>query len=168
MTDKKHKAVHGAALSFLCLLVATASGCMTSFESRFFSKFSLNELVKRNESVLGLNCSGGGAGSGGISMGTGGVGKNQSHFSRTESMACQIADATQFDEAKIIQTLKQTVVQDLGASKAEIIKDDSREGNSFSLQYTLERIAGRVQISGARSGNFYTLTADLVEKNSAK
>jgi len=32
---------------------------MTSFESRFFDKFSLNELVKRSESVIGLNCSGG-------------------------------------------------------------------------------------------------------------
>lgn len=154
-------------VSFLCLFFAIASGCMTSFESRFFSKFSLNELVKRNESVLGLNCSAG-TGGGGMSMGAGGVGKNQSNFRRTESMGCQIADAAQFDESKLIQALKQSVEQDLGASKAEIIKDESREANDFSLQYTLERIAGRVEISGRRSGNFYTLTADLEEKNSAK
>lgn len=141
---------------------------MTSFESRFFSKFSLNELVKRNESVIGLNCSGGSAGGGGISMGTGGVSKNQSNFTRTESMGCQIADATQFDEAKLIQALKQTVEQDLGASKAEIVKSESREANSFSLQYTLEKIAGRLEISGTRSGNFYILKADLQEKKSAK
>ncbi|HEX6649673.1 MAG TPA: hypothetical protein VF075_09040 [Pyrinomonadaceae bacterium] len=162
-----NKTLVGLTLSFLCLLVATAGGCMTAFESRFFDKFSLNELVKRNASVVGLNCSSG-AGGGGMSMGAGGIGKDHSHFSRTESMGCQIADATQFDESKLIQALKQTIEQDLGASKAEIVKSDSREANSFSLQYTLEKIAGRVEISGTRSGNFYTLKADLEEKNSAK
>src|SRR5262245_53562003 len=147
MKHKKHKTIHGAALFFLCVFVA-GSSCMTPFESRFFAKFSLNELVKRNESGVGLNCSGGSAGGGGMSMGTGGIGKNQSNFRRTESMGCQIADASQFDEAKLIQTLKENIEQDLGASKAEIIKSDSREASSFSLQYTLEKIAGRVEISG--------------------
>ncbi len=141
---------------------------MTSFQSRFFSKFSLNELVKRNENVIGLNCPGGSAGGGGISMGAGGIGKDQSNLRRTESMGCQIAGATQFDEGKLIHALKQIIEQDLGASKAEIIKSESREANSFSLQYTLEKIAGRVEISGKRSGNFYTLTADLEEKSSAR
>jgi len=141
---------------------------MTSFESRFFDKFSLNELVKRSESVIGLNCSGGSAGGGGISMGAGGIGKNQSNLRRTESIGCQIADATQFDEGKLIQALKQIVEQDLGTNKAVIIKSESREANNFSLQYTLEKIAGRVEISGKRSGNFYTLTADLQEKSSAR
>jgi hypothetical protein len=72
------KAVLFAAL----FLVAGCTAYMSSFQSPFFFKFSLRELVQRIESNGGLNCSAGGAGGGGggMSTGLGGIGRKGSSF----------------------------------------------------------------------------------------
>jgi hypothetical protein len=151
-------------LTFLAL----ASGCATfvsSFQSSFFSKFSLQELVQRNKStgVCAAVASGGGGG-GGIGTGSGGIGMKQSSFQRSESFSCQLRDPDQFDETKFIQALKQAVESDLEKSKAKIMREDFGPAG-FYFEYSHVDINGRVEISGRLSpGNHYTLHADLHEK----
>ena len=157
----------GAAILITLLLGA---GCMiltSSFESRFFSNFSLKDLVQRNESIGGLKCSAGGGDGGGISAGAGGVGaigKGGSNFHKGESLSCLISE--QFDEAKFIHALKESVEKDLGESKGKIVSSENPDANRFSFEYALENFKGRVEISGTRSpGNYYSLSAVVDEKN---
>src|SRR6266850_5434880 len=140
-----------AALFGVLLLLSGCTSYMSSFQSPFFFKFSLQELVLRNKSSSGLNCSpGGGGGGGGIGTGTGGIGRNESSFSKGESFSCQMTDAEQFDEAKFIQRLKQSVETDLDESKAKIISSENLDGTSFYFEYAFKDIRGRVEISGRK------------------
>jgi hypothetical protein len=151
------------------------TGCVSfifPFQSSFFSRFSLPELLERNKSQSGLNCSsragGGGGGGGG---GSGGIGMRESHSSKSESFSCQIAgDTDKFDEGRLIKSLKQSVEADLNESKAKIISSGSPEANSFYFEYSIDNTKGRVEISGKNdSGNLYTLSAILDEtKGEAK
>lgn len=152
------------------VLPALAVACMSVFQSSFSSAFSLRELVQKNQSNSGLNCSGSGGaggGGGGISAGAGGVGGNSS-FHKGESFACQISDAEQFVEAKFIQALKQSVEKDLDASQARIVSNKNEDATRFAIEYTVRNTFGRVEISGTRSGGFYSLEAQLDEKNNTK
>jgi hypothetical protein len=82
-----------------------------------------------------------------------------------ESFSCKMTDAEQFDEAKFIQALKQSVEIDLNKSKTRIVSSDYLDATSFYFEYALEDIKGRVEISGRKiPGNYYTLKADLDEK----
>ena len=151
----------------LMLLTVTACiGCTSLFQSSFSSAFSLKELVQRNQSNTGLNCSGsGGAGGGGagIASGAGGLGGNSS-FSKAEGFTCQISDAAQFNEAKFIQTLKESVEKDLDASQARITSSKNADATRFSIEYTVGKTAGRVEVSGTRSGGYYSLQSQVGEK----
>jgi hypothetical protein len=156
-------------IAFVVLLSLAVAGiaCMSVFQSSFSSKFSLQELVQRNQINNGLNCPGSGA-SGGIGTSGGGFGQKESSFHKGESCSCQISDADQFDEAKFIQALKESVEKDLDASKAKITSSKNPDANRFSIEYTLGDTAGRVEISGTRSAASYSLQAQLNEKNDAK
>ena len=152
----------------LLLFGAGCSAYMASLQSSFFSKFSLRDLVERNESTAGLNCSqsAGGGGGGGASFGTGGVGQKESNFSRLESLSCQIRDAEAFDEPKFIQALKASVEQDLKDSKATIVSSKKTDATSFQLEYALSNVKGTIDISATRGPDrFYTLSANLNEKS---
>lgn len=157
------------AISLLVLLVFGA-GCgansMYLFQSEFFSNFSLRGLVDRNESRAGLNCSAeDGAGGGGMSAGTGAVGKKESNFSKAESLACQISDAELFDEVKFFQALKRSIEQDLDSKKGTIVTKNS-DATSFDLEYALNDTTGTLKISVQKGPmSFYTLKADLREKS---
>ena len=161
------------AIRLFIVLVLFGAGCssyMYSLQSSFFSNFSLRELVDRNESSAGLNCSDGGngpgTGGGGMSVGTGGVGKQGSNFSKLESIACQISDAELFDEVKFIHALKVIVEQDLDAQKATIVSSKNPDATSFDLEYTLNEVTGTIKISAQKGPmSFYTLKADLREKS---
>lgn len=147
------------------LLGAGCTAYMSSFQSSFFSHFSLRELVERNKSHGGLNCSASGGG-GGMGGGTGSVGRKESHFHKVETFSCQINDdsAEQFDEGGFIAALKQSVETDLNQSKAKIGSDKLDE-RSFILEYTLEDVRGRVEISGRKDmGNYYSLKAEVDER----
>jgi len=155
------------------LLLFLAIGCtayMSSFTTPFFAKFSLKELVQRNNTHGPLNCSaggGGGGGGGGSSIGTGGgaIGRNQSNFHKSESFSCQLRDADQFDEASFIQSLKESVETDLHRIDAKVLRTDKPDVAGFLLEYSAGDITGRVKISGIKyPGNYYTLNADLEEK----
>lgn len=153
------------AISLLMLFGAGCSAYMYSLQSSFFSKFSLRELVDRNQSSAGLNCSAGGGG-GGMSAGTGGVGKQESNFSKLEGIACQISDAELFDEVKFIEALKVIIEQDLEANKATVVSSKSPDATSFDLEYALNEVTGTIKISAKKGPmRFYTLEADLREKS---
>jgi len=148
------------------VLPLLAVACMSVMQSSFYSAFSLKELVQRNQSSSGLNCSGsGGAGGGGGGIATGAGGSSGNfNFHKGEGLGCQISDAEQFVEARFIQALKESVEKDLDANKAKITSSKNPEANSFSVEYTLGDTAGRVEISGTRSAGYYSLQAQLDEK----
>ncbi|HUS09628.1 MAG TPA: hypothetical protein VMZ30_04105 [Pyrinomonadaceae bacterium] len=157
--------VSKAALVTALLLGAGCIAYTSSFQSSFFSRFSLRELVERNKSHRGLNCSTSGGG-GGVGGGTGSVGRKESHFHKVETFSCQINDdsAEQFDEGGFIAALKQSVEADLNHSKAKI-GSDKLDARSFYFEYTVEDVRGRVEISGRKDmGNYYSLKADVDEK----
>lgn len=159
-----------AILLFVTLLFGACCGAvMRSFQSSFFSKFSLRELVDRSESRAGLECStgGDGPGGGGMSMGMGGVGKEGSNFSRVDSIACQISDAELFDEAKFIESLKASVEQELNANNGKIISSKNSDASSFDLEYSVsDNVTGTLKISATKGPmRYYTLKADLNEKS---
>jgi hypothetical protein len=148
------------------VLPMLAFACMSVFQSSFYSAFSLKELVQKNQSNSGLNCSGSGGaggGGGGIASGAGGLGGNSS-FHKGESLACQISDAEQFVEAKFIQALKESVEKDLDASKAKITSNKNGDPTHFAIEYTVGNTFGRVEISGTRSAGYFSLQAQLNEK----
>ena len=149
----------------LLIAVTACIGCIFVFQSSFSSTFSLQELVQRNQSNSGLNCSGSGGaggGSGGIATVAGGVGENSFH--KGESFSCQISDADRFDETKFIQALKESVEKDLDASQAKITSNKSPDPTHFAIEYTMGNTAGRIEISGTRSAGYYSLQAQLDEK----
>ena len=158
--------VRKAALTALVLVAMGCTAYMSSFQSSFFSRFSLKELVQRTKSHGSLNCSSGtGGGGGGMRSGVGGIGRKGAHFHKGEGLSCQMTDDEQFDEAKFIQALKQSVETDLDESKARIVSSDNLDATSFYFEYALEDIKGRVEISGRKGpGKYYTLKADLDEK----
>ena len=153
-------------LLLVVLLALTAGGiaCMSLFQSSFYSAFSLKELVQRNQSNSGLNCSGG-AGGGGGGIGAGAVGSHgNGTFHKGESLACQISDAGQFVEARFIQALKESVEKDLNANQAKITSNTNPDLSRFAIEYTVGSSFGRVEISGARTAGYYSLAAQVDEK----
>ena len=154
----------------LVLTVLVGAGCYTagvSSQSSFFTKFSLRELFAKNEFSAGLDCSET-SGGGGMSMGSGAVGKEQSNFSRLDTIACQITDAERFDEAKFLDALHESIVKDLSSYKATILGNNNRKPDerSFKLLYGLSDVSGSVEVLATRGpARFYTLKADLHEKS---
>jgi hypothetical protein len=156
-----------ARVAFVVLPVF-AVACMSVFQSSFYSAFSLKELVQKNQSNSGLNCTGSGGaggGGGGISAGAGGLGGGGSNFHKGESLACQISDAEQFVEARFIQILKESVEKDLDASQAKIVSSKNPDARHFAIEYTVSNSFGRIEISGTRSAGYYSLEAQLDEKS---
>lgn len=155
-------------LPITILLAAVCFACVSVFQSSFSSRFSLEELVKRNQPNSGLNCStGGGGGSGsGIGTGAGGIGGTQSTFHKGESFSCQISDAAQFDEAGFLQALKATVEKDLTANDAKITSSNNTDATRFSVDYVMGSTSGRLEISGTRvPGGYYSFNSTLNEKS---
>ena len=148
------------------VLPLLAVACMSVMQSSFYSAFSLKDLVQRNQSSSGLNCSGSGdagGGGGGIATGAGGSSGNF-NFHKGEGLACQISDAEQFVEARFIQALKESVEKDLDASQAKITSSKNPDATRFAIEYTVGDTFGRVEISGTRSAGYYSLQAQLDEK----
>ena len=77
---------HRAIATALLITALFGAGCrahMSSVQSQFFIKFSLRELFAKNEFSAGLDCSET-SGGGGMSMGTVGVGIEESNFTRLD------------------------------------------------------------------------------------
>ena len=158
-----HRAI-ATALLITALFGAACGAHMSSIQSQFFIKFSLRELVAKNEFSAGLDCSET-SGGGGMSMGTAGVGKQGSTFTRLDTVACQITGPEIFDEAKFIEALRESVLKDLLEYKATVVGQNT-DGKSFVLQYGLTDVAGTLKVSGTRGpARFYTLEANLDEES---
>jgi len=153
---------------FLALLM-TSNGCkalMNFSSSSFFSNFSLEELVKKNQSPSGMICAQGGMGGGGGGFSS--VGRKQSSSNRSLSFSCQIR-ATSFDDAAFIASLKADVEQEIIRSGAKIMNQGSSDPAGFYLEYSEGDIQGRISIGGKKSGaNYYSLEASLAEKTGAE
>ncbi len=140
---------------------------MFSQETSFFSEFSLRELVEKNQSFMGLDCSVSGGGLGG-GTGGGGLGRREFHSHKAESFFCRLKaeEAGHFDEAGLLALLRREVEKRITESGAEIIGQGNPDINSFYFAYTLGNIRGRVEVSGGNiAGNNYSLAADLEEKS---
>jgi hypothetical protein len=102
-------------------LLLTSNGCkalMNFSSSSFFSNFSLEELVKKNQSPSGMICAKGGMGGAGIRVSS--VGRKQSSSNKSSSFSCQISAAS-FDEAAFIASLKADVEKEIIRSGAKIM-----------------------------------------------
>jgi hypothetical protein len=86
-----------------------------------------------------------------------GASGKQASFHRSESCSCRIADVDQFDEAKFIQTLKESVEKDLGGTGAKIVKSINSDARTFFVDFLLDDTTGHLQISGTQTSA--TLTA---------
>jgi hypothetical protein len=137
---------------------------MRSLQSSFSSKFSLRELVERNKSRSGLDCSSGGAGGGG---GGGSRSGKEFRLHKSESFSCRLSDsAEKFDEASFIAALKRDVEGDLRESGAKITDSGSPTASNFYFEYEQELGRGRVEITGRTiRDNYYSLNADLEERD---
>jgi hypothetical protein len=141
---------------------------MTSQGSSFFSKFSIQELVEKNASRSGLDCSaGGGGGGGGIGSSGGGFGfggrEYQSH--KGESCSCHLSGKGEgFDEAGFIAVLRREVEGEITDSGTKITNSASQAVSSFFIEYASGDVRGRVKVTGRRiADGYYSLEADLDE-----
>lgn len=156
-------------LMFMTLLIAPliGNGCTRVFmnlsSTSFLSNFSLEDLVKKNSSPSGQLCAGGGMGGGGGTFSSAGHGRSSSH--KSTSFSCQIKSSGEsgFDEAAFLASLKVDVEKEIGTSGAKVVGEESSGPAGFYFEYIQQDIRGRVEISGKKSGSFYTLEAKLIE-----
>lgn len=148
-------------------MVSTSLACVFSKESPFFAKFSMADLVTANKSMGGVVCDPVGGGGGGIGSRSGGfgLGGTRFHSQKTEAFACRLQSGTlpSADEEQLIASLRKRVEDSLRTYGANIKESGSRDSHSFYLSYAIEDIQGRIQVSGKRSADFYTLQANLEE-----
>jgi hypothetical protein len=150
-------------------IIGTHEACIMSPESPFFAKFSMQDLVIRSKSIAGIVCdpAGGGGGGGGIGSRVGGLGKGGMHFQshKSDSFACRLQSGSlpSADEEQLIASLRKQVEDALRTCGANINESGSRDSHSFYFSYAIKDIQGRIQVSGKRSVDFYTLQAVLEE-----
>jgi len=153
-------------LSFALLCVSCLSGPQTTF----YSKFSVRELVERNQSAAGFRCDvpagGGGGKDENIVSSSGGIsGRTQFSAHKGDSLACALKSEENFDEQRLFAALKLDTERVLRASGAQISESGSAKPVGFYFAYTASNVRGRIQISGSRIGNqYYDVHADLEEQ----
>jgi hypothetical protein len=148
----------------VCFALLNAS-CMWSNETSFFSNFSIRQLVERSNSSAGLTCDPMVGGGGGVGSRAGGIGMGGTRFNshKSESFACRLKSNEALDETRFFSALKIDVERALHDTGAQITETGS-SGASFYFVYALEKVRGRVQVSGTRIGtDYYDLHADLDE-----
>ncbi len=107
-------------------------------QNKFLSQISLEDIVKKNEVLLGLTTLGGGGGSGG----GGGIIGDEINYSRNSSLsfAYKLENDKDFNQAKIITTLKNDIENCLKQNHLKITKLDY---SSPSSQY-LRQLRGKM------------------------
>ena len=151
-------------LLILTALLPASNGCkalMNFSSSSFASNFSLEELVKNNQSPSGIICARNGLGGGSNTVTSSGV--NHSSRSTSSSFSCQIGSAS-FDETGFIASLKTGLENEIRSSGAKIITAGSSSPAEFYFEYSEGDIHGRISIGGKRARDFYSLEASLDEK----
>lgn len=155
-------------LLILMALLPGSNGCkplMGISSSSFLSRFSLGELMKRNQSPAAILCVKGGMGGGENSIGS--ASRKQSSIRKSSSFACQIGSAA-FDESGLMASLKTDLENELTGSGARIIGQGSSGPAGFYLEYSEGDIHGRINIEGKRARDYYSLEASLDEKREGR
>jgi len=150
------------ALAVLC--ASCGGGQVTSF----YSKFSVRELVERNQKATGFRCDmpAGGGGNGGMdsSYGGGGFGKANFSANRGDSLVCVLKPDQTVDEDLLLAELKRDTETVLKANGMQIVESGSARPASFYFTYAARNVRGRIQVSGRRIGNqYYDVHAELAE-----
>ena len=150
------------------LLLLTFSGCkalMNFSSSSFFSNFSPEALVKKNQSPSGMISAKGAMG--GVGGGTYSVGHKQSSSNKSSSFSCQISAAS-FDEAAFIASLKADVEKEIIYSGAKITNQGGSDRAGFYFEYDEGDSHCHIGIVGKIGPNYYSLESSLEEKSEAK
>ena len=134
--------------------------------SSFLSGFSLEQLVKSNQSPSGMLCAKGGMGGDGNRIGS--VGRNGTSNSVSSSFSCHLSDAdgNSFDEAAFITSLKMDLERKITDSGATIKGQGGPDASGFYFEYAERNIHGRITINGKMStGGYFSLFANVSEKS---
>jgi hypothetical protein len=134
-----------------------------SKESPFFQEFSILELLARNASHVGLDCSEGGNGNGFSVQDSAG----ELRSDKSEDCNCKLkADAVEsFSESTLMSALADDLKNAIVASGARIVDSGGRNSSSFYFEYAVNGRKGRVEIVGKRMPPaYYTLEANLNER----
>ena len=156
---KKTLIVLTLALAVLC--ASCGGGQVTSF----YSKFSVRELVERNQKATGFRCDmpAGGGGDGAMVSGYGGGGVNFS-AARGDSLVCVLKPDQTVDEDLLLAELKRDIGTVLKANGMQNVESGSARPASFYFTYTARNVRGRIQVSGTRIRNqYYDVHAQLEE-----
>lgn len=133
--------------------------------STFFSNFSVYELVKNNNSRLGIICSSGGGG--GIGSGSASPSNNseETHFTKHDSSSYHIKSdrRNEFDESEIVHSLKEDIEQEITKRGAKVINSKDLGLLGFYIEYSDEGILGNIKITGDFNGENFNLKAILNE-----
>ena len=159
------------------LMVVTAgpallcASCLATQQTNFYSKFSVRELVERNQTAAGFRCDlpagGGGGVDENITSSSGGFGGGRTQFSadKGDSFTCALKPDENLDEPRLFAALKDDTARVLRANGFQINESGSAKPVGFYFAYTASNIRGRIQISGTRIGNqYYDVHAVLEEQ----
>ena len=160
-------------ISVATALVGITPACLMSRESSFFTRFSMQDLIRSNRSFPGFGCDplggGGTGGSGGIRSLSGGFfGKTHFQSNKADAFACRLRsnELASADEERLIGSLRQQVEDSLHTYGAAIKDSGNPDRRSFYFLYAINDIQGKVRISGQRAGvDYYSLNAELEESN---
>jgi hypothetical protein len=152
-------------------LAVLCASCAGGQPTSFYSKFSVRELVERNQKATGFTCdkpTGGGDDAGMVSgyggYGGGGFGRVKFSANRGDSLACVVKPDQTVDEDLLLAELKRDTETVLKANGMKIVESGSARPASFYFTYTARNVSGRIQVSGTRIGNqYYNLHAELAE-----
>jgi hypothetical protein len=146
------------------------ASCLGAQPTAFYSKFSVRELVERNQNATGFRCdgpAGGGGGGNDVTTSSGGLGAHRPQFSanKSDSLSCSLKSEENLDEQRLFAALKVDTERVLRDSGAQVSESGSAKPVGFYLSYTAGNVHGRVQISGSRIGNqYYDVHAVLEEQ----
>jgi hypothetical protein len=153
-------------LALLCV------SCLGAHPTSFYSKFSVRELIERNQTTAGFRCEvpagGGGGGDENTMSASRGILLRRTQFSahKGDSLSCGLKSEDNLDEQRLFAALKEDTERVLRANGAQISESGSAKPAGFYFAYHASNVHGRIQISGSRIGNqYYNVLADLEEQS---
>jgi hypothetical protein len=121
--------------------------------STFYSNFSVVELIKRNQSRLGIACSSAVMGGGGGGSGFQNTLSNEARYHKSESFHCSHGADKQdeFEESGLPQSLKEEIEKEISQSNARVVESGPLP-SGFYVEYCADGIQGRVELTCNFSG----------------
>jgi len=78
---------------------------------------------------------------------------------------CEVGKLEQFQEAGFIQTLKSEVERQIQSTGAQVRRSAKFGDNGFQVEYTAEKIQGKVAMYGEKKECHYIVTTRVEESN---